>query len=104
MLDGFTYVPVELKSDIESPNKPKPSPLEPQYQVQIKIIQGYISCRIDIRQPIDDDFNNITSRQINEYRVPMNTKSTSSQVFHHNTNTTFHPLQKILHSLPSKEV
>ena len=78
MLDGLQYFPVQPPVDSKSepdsftPVKPavlSPIPLEPQYQVQIKILQGYVSYRLDIGSPINDDFHLITQQDIDDYRV-----------------------------------
>ena len=78
MLAGLTYVPTQptsaakKESDVfkqPSPQLTKAIPLEPQFQVQIKIIQGYVSYRIDIGQPINDEFHFITQHHIDEYRI-----------------------------------
>ena len=79
MLTALTYTPKEtkakLKEDLDttiSPKKgktPKAIPLEHPYIVQIKILQGYVSHRIDINDPILDDYNSITQDDIDQYRV-----------------------------------
>ena len=72
------YIPLLPESDNKkdqdlfkppSPKKPVPVSLEPQYQVQIKIIQGYVSYRLDIGEPIGDAYHLISQQQLDEYRV-----------------------------------
>ena len=81
MLAGLQYIPVQpsmnskLDPDSFQPVKIKdhtPIPLEPQYQVQIKILQGYVSYRLDIGSPINDDFHLVTQQDIDDYRVYVN--------------------------------
>ena len=78
ILAGLQYIPVlpsldsKLDPDSFQPVKtkdPSPIPLDPQYQVQIKILQGYVSYRLDIGSPINDDFNLITQQDIDDYIV-----------------------------------
>ena len=78
MLADLKYIPLPPKSDSkEDPDdfkqvskiKPTPIPLEPQFQVQIKIIQGYVSHCLDIGSPIHDTFHLITQEDIDNYRV-----------------------------------
>ena len=77
MISGLTCIPLPEASDNPkeqdvfkqpSPKKPAAVTLEPHFQVQIKIIQGYVSYRIDIREPIED-YNLITQQQIDDYCV-----------------------------------
>ena len=73
MLDALRYIPIQprpaSKQDKQpSPTKDKPLPLAPEYQVQMKIFQGYVSHCIDIGQPIDD-YNLVTQQQLDAYRV-----------------------------------
>ena len=72
MISALTYIPIPEASDNpkdqdvfkqSSPKKPATVTLEPHFQVQMKIIQGYVSYRIDIGDPIDD-YNIITQTQI----------------------------------------
>ena len=79
MLTALTYTPKEtkdkLKEDLDTTTSPKKGktlkaiPLEHPYIVQIKILQGYVSHRLDINDPILDDYNSITQADIDQYRV-----------------------------------
>ena len=83
MISELSYIPKEepsvaMKNDSDvfkkaSPKKPQPIRLELQFQVQIKIIQGYISHMEDIGQTIHD-YQLITQQQIDQYRTSNNYK------------------------------
>ena len=59
-----------MKSDSKTDGKPgTPITLEPQFQVQIKILQGYVSYRDKISQPLNGDYHLITQDQLDQYRI-----------------------------------
>ena len=77
MISALTYIPLPEASDNPkdqdvfkqpSPKKPAAATLEPHFQVQMKIIQGYVSYCIDIGEPIDQ-YNLITQQQFDDYHV-----------------------------------
>ena len=74
MLTALTYTPKETKAKLKEDSATKRKtlkaiPLEHPYIVQIEILQGYVSHRLDINDPILDDYNSITQDDIDQYRV-----------------------------------
>ena len=66
-IESLTYTHNCSDIDNAQPDSFSTISLQVVYKMHIKILQGYITYRLDIDDPIADDWTNITTQQINTY-------------------------------------